>query len=140
MICTEVDNWLQERMMGSTVWVVKLNDETIVYQDDDRNYPGDSAWLRLKQYCEQNQKYIISMYLKFRSHVEHLPDNKEGYSFIKSLRGFYSSELQYHFYNCGYLHDDGSFIFEKWKVPELLMDLKEARNLDDYRHVFIQKP
>ena len=81
-LCTkEKDKFLREK----TIWVAKLSDGTIVYQDDGR--PGldqPSAWLRMKGYVEKNDLHIEELSIKFRSHVEKIRSG-EYYHFSKAI-------------------------------------------------------
>ena len=138
MICTKEDHFLYERIMGETIWVATLNDNTIVYQDDYRPgaYP-ESAWLRLRQHCLDKNKYITNIYFKFRSHLEHIPSHKDGYLFLKgALAGFGGPTLGY--YIIGYI-DNNKLYVDKYKVPELLKEYSEERNIDDYKDLIITK-
>lgn len=125
MLSFAEDDFLVERWENYTRWVVKLSNKQCVFQDDGRPgvYP-ESAWLRLKDYCSENDLWIVSMFLQFRSHVEHLPNNAAGYFFKKGVRGggFDTKEL----FLTGIQY--GSEVeITKWYVPELLVSSKEIR-------------
>jgi len=118
-----------------TRWIVVLDDGTVVYQDDAgqgelRVGTNLSAWERLQNYCKNNNNYIVSMQLKFRSHIENMPSNAEGYFFRRSLlsgmgvmRTFRVIPDKHH-YLVGILKD-GKVNVQKWVTPELLLNTEE---------------
>lgn len=128
------DEWIKDR--DSTIWRVKLNNDQYVYQDDDRNNSGP-AWTRLQKYCRNNNLHIVEFSLIFRSHVEHLPSNKDGYVFIRAAAGLMGGPTS-SFYCVGYL-DGNVFKYEKWIVPELIQESCEYRSIDDYKDLLIPK-
>lgn len=135
MITTIEDEFIRNKIEDEVIWIATLNNGLIVYQDDNRpNY--ESAWLRLQKYCKENNLKITHIRCRFRSHWEHIPSNKDGYVFCKSALGDLSSGITIGYYNFGYL-ENGHFIFQKWRIPELLLDTTEERNLDDYQHLLI---
>lgn len=138
-ICTIEDNFLYERIMGEVIWIAILNDNTVVYQDDYRpNISPDSAWLRLKEYCETENKYITCIKLRFRSHWETCPQNKTGYMFVKSALGQLNSDRTIGYYIVGYIENNRLFV-EKYRVPELIKELEEERSIEDYQNLIIWK-
>jgi len=131
-ICTEIDGWLANHMEMNTVWIVTLNDSTIVYQDDERPGTVDSAWERLREYCEKNQLYITHMKLKFRSNEVVVSENLsgiQGFFFCKSVLGIMTGGKNLHFYLAGTLKDDILRIV-KWSVPTLQPVWMERRDPD----------
>lgn len=125
MICTEIDDHMAQYLEGNAVWVVTLDDDTVVYQDDcyeDRA----SAWERLYDYCEENNRYIKHMYIKFRSNVHHLQSGAHGYFFCKCATGHFGDDKTYHSYIVGTLVE-GKLRVYKLAVPELLVDWEEER-------------
>lgn len=137
MICTERDEYIQSIEEDQTMWIVKLNDGTTVYQDDTRGGYQASAWERLKAYCITHGTYITEMKLKFRDHVEHLPSNQEGYYFVKSSEGFMGGQSTNN-YVVGYV--DGDIIrTRKYKIPELLKIGDGTRELAKNERLLIRK-
>lgn len=138
MICTQVDNWLKTHMEENTVWIVKLSDGTIVYQDDDRPDSEGSAWARLKKHCEYNRLYITEMKLKFRSHVVHMESDADGYYFSRGVRATFGAANQ-GYYAIGTVEKNASGNYnihvDKWQTPELekfaLDGETEIRKIDE---------
>lgn len=126
-VCKVDDDFVRDKMR----WVVTLNNKEIIYEDDDR--PGQiesSSWKRLKAYCENNQLYIIEMWLQFRSNrVLIEPKNADGYYLIKSAFGVWGDTDTFHAYIAGAIVD-GQILTHHWKVPELVVLEKEIREVD----------
>lgn len=117
-ICTEIDDWLEDILLHNACWIVELSNGLTVIQDDGR--PGQkirSAWERLGIYCRANCVDILNMRLKFRSHVEHIGDNAQGFFFCYSVYGGFSKS--YNAYLTGTLNE-GILRVSKWQVPELV--------------------
>jgi len=133
MICTTADELIASRLEGQTLWIATLDDGTTVYQDDDRDgISPPSAWLRLREHCRVNSRHIVRLFLRFRSHVEHLPENADGYFFCKAALGVFGNDHTQHFYVVGSLKN-GILTVDKWKIPELIRWETETReySLDD---------
>lgn len=140
MLSFEEDEYIVSLYEHSTRWVVKLNNGQNVYQDDGRDgILPESAWTRLKQYCKENHLWIIDMRLQFRSHVEHLPSNKSGYFFCKSILGSPALPKNIHFYVSGYV-ENSVICTTTWRIPELVENETETRNIQENQECLIQKP
>lgn len=127
-----------------TRWIVTLDNGVIVYQDDvgqGNLRPGThlTSWERLQNYCGNNKNYIVDMKLQFRSHIENMPANVEGYFFRRSILGgigiMRTSRIipDTFFYLVGILKD-GKVTIQKWRVPELILntDEEDIRDPDDF--------
>jgi hypothetical protein len=117
------DDFVKDHAEHNARWVVGLSDGSNAYYDDHRpNLEIHSSWQRLKDYCNQNNIYITSMYLQFRSHFENIEGGKDGYFFSKAVRGVLKQEEEktYHFFLCGYIDNDKVKIY-KYSVPELIV-------------------
>ena len=137
MLTTSESELSQEKLEGDPMWVVTLSNGLTVYNDDGRtDVEPASAWLRLQEYCRKNDLTIQTFRLRFRSHWEHAPANKDGYIFCYSALGSLFSDHTIGFYIIGYL-ENGKLIVQKWRVPELILDSTEERNLEDYRNLLI---
>ena len=92
-LCVVKDGFFHEVEKYLPHWIVELDDGTMVYQDDERpNVWHHSAWYRLRDYIHHTEHQIVKMHLRFRSHWESLPANKDGYFFCKVARGYYGSK------------------------------------------------
>lgn len=125
-------------------WIVTLNDGTKAYQDDAgqgelRQGTNLSSWERLQNYCKKNSNYIVAMQLQFRSHIENIPSNAEGYFFRRSILGGIGGEKtkkrspDVFFYLAGVLKD-GKVYVQKWRIPELILntEVEDVRDPNDY--------
>ena len=135
MICTTEDAFLEDK----PIWIASLSNGQTAFQDDDREgVYHHSAWVRLKDYCEQEGVYINDLKIKFRSHVVPIPKS-EGYHFIKGIGcmvGFDSEE----FFIVGTLEDSG--LKRTWyKVPEIIENKTsnvEADEIPKYESLIIK--
>jgi hypothetical protein len=114
---------------SNTIWTVCLNNKETVYQDDHRDIRNNS-WLTLKEYCNKNNLYITNMSISFRNNVHVLPSDADGYYFAKGVRGFFGYKKNINLFFVGTLQN-GVLEVSSWKVPELLKDYTEIRNLQD---------
>jgi len=116
--------WLEQN--DSAGWQVQLNTGEMVYEDDDR--PGfiPSAWERLCLHCNETGNHIVSMWIRFRDHVECVGTEKEGFYLFKEIRHHPSWEKPEFYYIVGVLQND-IIKCTKWKLPEVLVDSTEDR-------------
>lgn len=107
---------------------VILNDGTKVYQDDGIYKNKISSWIRLRNYCIENNLYINNFKIGFRDNVKSLPENKDGYFFRKMAKCFFGGSVKQQ-YIIGYQEDDilkCSIV----AVPEIIVEIEEVRNID----------
>lgn len=124
-ICTVEDSYVRHSLR----WVVRLNDGTIVYQDDDR--PGEnppSAWLRLRQHCIETGAYPVEMRLQFGTNIVPLPADKDGYFFSKFAYAVWGQVETGYGYVAGYLQD-GRVHATTYQTPELLRITSDVRDV-----------
>ena len=135
-ICTQLDEFLDEK----TIWIATLADNTKVYQDDNR--PGvspSSAWIRLGNYLRRNVLGIAGMALKFRSHIEILPQNAAGYYLARGILGHPGSPNK-HFLVAGFQAED-KVICRWFKTPELIVMREVVKSLAEVESPwFFQNP
>ena len=114
MICTTEDSFLEDK----TIWIASLSNGQTVFQDDERTgaYPH-SAWVRLKDYCEEEDVYINDLKIKFRSHVVPIP-RADGYHFMKGV-GCVVGSGQEDFFIFGTL-ENGTLKRTWYKIPEII--------------------
>jgi hypothetical protein len=140
MICTTIDDYIMWYHETFASWVVTLNNGITVFQDDDRpgEYPA-SAWQRLRNYCELNQLHITDMEIKFRSNKHRIDGGMDGYFFSKGVRGtpFMPKTIQLFF--VGTIHNSILNV-SCWRVPEMLKDYTESRNIKDSLECLIINP
>ncbi len=139
-ICTIEDEYIKNRLEGAARWVCTLSDGTVVYEDDNRpDVEPWNSWARLRAHCLANQLHITDMYLQFRSHTERLPNNADGYYFVRSALGqFASNAPTQHFMVVGTIKGNKIFV-EKYKIPELIVVDSEFRELKDNDPCLISK-
>ena len=139
MICKQPDDYTSDYEMWNTVWHVFLNNGEEIWDDDKRPGLIDPSWVRLKRYCDENNLYITKMYLKFRSHYEHLNPNESGYFLVRKLKGHFGSDRNSHYFITGYLKDDGSVESTEWKCPELIPESYRNRKFETDKEFLINK-
>jgi hypothetical protein len=131
IVSKEEDEWLRDRYEDSSRWIVHLSNGERVIQDDGR--PGvtpESAWLRLQKYCEINKVHIKSMYVQFRSHIEHMPNDRDGYYFCKAILGEWGATRAVQMYNIGSVCNNQVEVI-KWRIPELIPFGDEVRTIEE---------
>lgn len=136
LVSKEEDQWLQDRFENECRWIAILANGERIIQDDYR--PGvtpESAWLRLKRYCLIEKTYIVNMYLQFRSHIEHVPANQNGYYFCRAVLGS-PFDKNIHMYNVG-TTNGGDVHVVKWRTPELIQFGDEIRPLEECKDFII---
>lgn len=129
-ICTEIDDFIRDT--DTTRWIVQLCNGDTVYQDDERPGFDLTAWERLVNHCKHSGLYIVGMKLQFRSHIEVIEPNADGYFFRKSILGSLGKPgdkrpPDVHYYLVGVLKDD-ILTVSKWRVPELIVEGVEERD------------
>jgi hypothetical protein len=115
-VCFENDAFVNAG--ENTIWIAELSDGSVVYQDDYRPCEAEpSAWLRLCEYCRQNNLGVRKFYLQFRSHVENIELDGERLFWIKGLRRG-SGTVEKHQYVTGVVKNG---VLERtwWRIPEL---------------------
>ena len=116
-------NAKDEIIQDKPIWIVTLNTGRKIFQDDGR--PGEdepSAWIRLKQYLDDNKHlYIDSISLKFGSHIinNFIPPNVPAIYFSKAIITTLDIESKECFI-VGFQGGDVNKFFRYWYIlPEL---------------------
>ncbi len=140
MICTE----LKGDILDADVpfWYLRLNDGTMVYQDDCINHDPQSAWERLCSYCDSSKQYIDQIWIRFRSNIVTLPTGKSGWWLKKGILAGITKDMQrrwpdQHFFIIGYVEDNVLKV-TKWRLPELIDWEQEDREIPT--ELVIRKP
>lgn len=145
MISTSKDDWLNDQFERFARWIVELSNGETAFQDDRR--PGlaePSGWKRLKEYCYQNNLFIKSMRLQFRSHVEHVDSEADGFFFCKSITSGLGAGIT-NSYLTGTVRD-AILTVRKWQVPELIRrpflddSMEQIRDIEKSKDCLILKP
>ena len=119
-------------------WEVTLNNGEHFWMDDGNpEYQTYSAWIRLKEYCQENSLYITNMWFGFRDNVHHLPPNQNGYYFCKGSRGCFGVPKTMQLFFVGTVNT--MLTVTCWKVPEMLEEQTEIRNIDRNSQCLIMK-
>lgn len=127
----------QDFREGNARWVVKLNNDSMVYCFD--KHDEESDWTKLKRYCEANELYVVEMYLHFRSNHVSLPGNKDGYFFRRGILGGLTMDHVENYMYAGYL-ENGQIVVNKYRVPEMLIQYTELREIENNENSLIRKP
>ena len=120
MVSFELDDFIRDK--DKTYWSALLSDGRWVYQDDDR--PGEAeprAWVRLQQFCNDNDLFVTQMKIRFRSHEETVPSSTEGYFCRNRVLSCFSDSKSKTFagYSLGPIIN-GKIHVETWNVPEII--------------------
>lgn len=130
-VSRQKDNFIQNKQDFEAHWHVFLSNGEEIFDDHGRkdgDYVLPAAWLRLKKYCDYKSIHIKSMYLRFRSHYEHI-EPAEGYMFKMGSLGS-PGALTRNYFVIGRVIGDKIFV-EKWKTPELIVEERDTRDLKD---------
>ena len=109
-----------------TLWIATLSDGSEVWQDipkeDDPEY---STWEEFRSLSPK----IVGLKIKFRSHIEELPPNADGYYFRKSIIADLPGE-NVHCYVAGYIQNN--VLYKIWyRIPEIIeWHRDEVKNWD----------
>lgn len=89
MICTVQDSHIKNLIRSlEMLWVVKLNDGTLVYSDYYRPGTTEAPWHRLKKYCKDTGLYPVRVEsLMFGAPRVVMAENEAGLDGIFILRG-----------------------------------------------------
>ena len=128
MVTTTENEFIVNRREGHARWLVELNDGTLCYQDDGREDTAISGWERLRNYRLSTGKWIVGLYLQFRRETIALPTGKDGYYFCNAALSWLNSNTTFHYYVAGYV-EGGKIIAKKYKIPELILDEEDVREI-----------
>lgn len=140
IVCKEEDDYVRERPR----WVAELSNGETIYQDDDR--PGvvlPGAWLRLKDYLQENHLSIRQLWLQFRTNRIQIGEpNAAGYLLARMAFGIMSSDGEMEQFDglvVGvYIEKSDDIWAYTFKLPELsLVHFPEKRPFDPHAANFI---
>lgn len=125
----EYDEYINQFWEDRPRWEVILSNGSKVYQDDNRPGTTITAWERLRNYCINNNLFIVSMKVAFRDNVKSLPENMEGYYFRRMMKCFFGSNKSKESFIVGY-QEDGVVKVKIFSVPEIVLETEEERPVD----------
>lgn len=134
-ICTSYDGYLQDK--DEPIWIVRLSDGLEVFCDDGRYGDTDKAWNRLRDYLFESYKKIDKLFIKFRSHTELVAERSEntiGWYFGRAADAWVGQPTS-NFMIVGTVEQNSDKIWArttKWRVPEIIKDIEEERNPENY--------
>ena len=120
-VCTEWDTYMNDFRLKTAVWFAELSNGEKVFQDDDR--PGTnppSAWIRLVNYCRDNDLHVTNLYFSNGDGLIHpfeSEDGLEGVYFSKGISGDMFSAETTHSYIFGNINGNELRI-KKYSVPD----------------------
>lgn len=117
-VCKYLDEFIIDK--DETIWVVELSNGEKIYQDDGRYGFYDKAWLRLMDYCYNNNLKILKLWITFRSHTEFIFENDgDGIFFRQGILAQigYARKL----YIFGIVKDDKIYA-QYWRIPEVIWE------------------
>lgn len=132
MITKDWSNIDQDMKEQYSFWIADLsNGETAI--QDDCIIDTDDSWIRLRQYCIDNNLFIEKLVVKFRSHTERAFKNEDGIDgifFCRSILGGLFTNKNYHGYIIGIVNNK-NIERNKWQIPEVIMTEYEPTTIDD---------
>ena len=140
ILSTKIDDFLLEEYDAKPCFEVDLSDGTTIYSDDCR--PGleeSSTWLRLRKYIKETNLDIVGYRIRFRSNVQHIAYNADGYFFSYAALFSFGSESAVNYYCGGYLKD-GRLIVKRFQLPDLSKVLEEERDWKEAKECLIINP
>lgn len=127
-LCTEECDFLEDK----TIWVAALSNGLVVRQDDYRSgRTPDVAWLRLGNYCVENDVDIIGLHLKFRSHVIPITSDEsiQGHYFSYGIQKEIDESITKQHYVCGFARQN-TLDYDWYKTPELTIEKTVQREIN----------
>ena len=120
-VCTEWDTYINDFRLTNTMWFAELSNGEKVLQDDGR--PGvkpSSAWIRLVDYCNENDLYVTKLYFSNGDGLTYPFDDEDGLEgayFMKGASGdLFTSDTTYTYV---FGNVDGNEIrIKKYSVPD----------------------
>lgn len=127
MICFQLDDFIKTK--HAAYYVLRLEDGRFIYQDDLRYGETDKAWLRIKEFLEQERVKVESIWIHFYSNCAEVLNLKDidydGLFFCnqasQDIMGmeYAGQQLTQHAMRFGYVKDS-VLHYTQWKVPEVL--------------------
>lgn len=139
-LSSEIDDYLLDHYDSNACFEVDLSNGFTIYSDDNR--PGrtePSCWIRLANYIKESQVDIIGYRVRFRSNVQHIAYNADGYYFAHAVLGSFGSSECIEYYSAGYLKD-GILKVKRFQKPALNIHTEEERNWKDSKQCLIINP
>lgn len=119
-------------LLDNTIWKVILNNSE-VFISDNQYIDSKSDWIRLKEYCRDNNLKIREMFISFRDNCVKVPEAKYYYFRRMSLSRFGKvdrPEGTYQYFIVGSTNDPTNVLVRKYLVPELSVWEEEERTLE----------
>lgn len=89
-------------------WIASLSNGETIYEDCDPN--EDRCWVRLGQYCKDNNIKITQMRWQY-AHMEHISTkDAEGYCIVRKMRSYGTAISTQEFCGIGYIKDDIAYL------------------------------
>ena len=117
-------------LYSEPIWIATLSDNSEVYQDDNPDPIIGSAWVRLGNFIRKSNLSIVSIRLRFRSHIELAAEGGDAFYFAKGASGFWGNPNTFHSYVVG-TRKNGILTVGRWLVPELVCEDTEIREIED---------
>ena len=138
-VSKSINSYVNVYADSNPIWIAELNNGEMIYQDDGKpDCHPESAWLRLKEYCEQNDLSIKSISVKNRSIQKQIVSDADSFTFCKSAGALMFGGQTSHSFVFGYVND-GVYRAKKVNLPEMIIDRPEKRNIEDYRNLIIRR-
>lgn len=139
-LSSQIDDYLLDEYDRKPCFEVDLSNGVTIYSDDSR--PGleePSTWIRLSNYIRESGVDIVGYRVRFRSNVQHIAYNADGYYFAHAVLGSFGSSETVEYYTAGYLKD-GILKVKRFQKPALNIHVEELRNWKDAKQCLIINP
>lgn len=120
-----MDKW----SYGKSVWVVKLSNGEIFYQDDS----DGPSWIKLKEYVLINNLTIDNLGIKYFDHEEWLNESGDGFYFSNGAIGFFNMG-SFECKNIGVVKN-GKIHVKTYRCPEILLADTEEREFTESEYL-----
>lgn len=127
-VSTVVDPYVAVFIDNNPYWVATLSDNTVIYQDDNRPGLEPSAWLRLRQYCEDNNLNVVNLKLQFAGYQYNAYDGTgDGVYFSRGSSALLGEDLRtWDLYVVGVLR--GRYMdVVRYEIPTLQQQTRAGR-------------
>lgn len=115
-----------EEKLHLPYWRAQLSTGDNVYSKNGRR-----SWLELKSWLQINPSiYIVGLWFQFRDNIIEIGVGNRDYIF-SHVANCYNNGPTFHHFLGGYLSSNKTALLRKYRMPELLFDGEEIRNLTD---------
>lgn len=127
----EVSAELHEKYHFNAHWEAILSNGETIYQTDIEGEEKESDWVKLKEYVEENDLYIVELFFCYRNKRELVGKDQEAYFFCKSIMSHMNANSSLYYYQLGTVSGD-TIRYKKWQVPGWMMVEDGEKSTEKY--------